>query len=68
MRKEGVNMAQSKTVMAFRKRMKSYGYKDIEIIKIRGYLDIYKVRATEPLGKQPITVKLTSTEMHNKFR
>lgn len=61
-------MAQSNTVMAFRKRMKSYGYTQIEIIKIRGYIDKYKIRAIEPLAEILITIELTSTEMDKAFR
>lgn len=61
-------MAQSCTVMAFRKRLKSYGYTNIEITKIRGHLDTYKVRAVEPLGKTLITVEYTTTEMNHSFR
>ena len=61
-------MAQSCTVMAFRKRMKSYGYTQIEIRKIRGYIDKYKIRAIEPLAEILITIELTSTEMDKAFR
>ena len=61
-------MAQSTTVMAFRKRLKSYGYTNIEIMKIYGYVDRYNVRATEPLGKNRVVAEYTSTQMHNSFR
>ena len=61
-------MPQNATVMAFRKRLKSYGYKEIEIWKIAGYIDLYQVRAKEPLGNQLIRVEMNSTQMHNSFR
>ncbi len=62
-------MAQSCTVMAFRKRLKSYGYKDIEITKIKGYYpERYKVRAIEPLAKTLIETEYTAAEMHNSFK
>lgn len=62
-------MAQSCTVMAFRKRLKSYGYTEIEIIKIKGYYpERYKIKAIEPLGKNLIETEYTTTEMHNSFK
>ena len=61
-------MAQKPTVMAFRKRLKSYGYKEIQIIKIKGYIDKYAIKAVEPLGGQLIKVELNSLQMHESFR
>lgn len=61
-------MAQSTTVMAFRKRLKSFGYKEIQILKIPGYIDKYAIKAVEPLGNQLIRVEMNSTQMHNSFR
>lgn len=61
-------MPQSRTVMAFRKRLKSYGYTNIEITKRQGYIDLYTVRATEPLGKKYITVEYSSLQMNEAFK
>lgn len=58
-------MAQSRTVMAFRKRLKNAGYTNIEIVKIRGYLNKYAIRATEPLGKNYIRTEYTLEQMNN---
>lgn len=64
-------MAQSTTVMAFRKRLKNHGYTNISIKEQRGYFakpDTYNIRAIEPLGKTIIKVEYTITEMHHSFR
>ena len=61
-------MAQCPTVMAFRKRLKSYGYTCIMIFKLPCYLDTYEVRAVEPLGGKLIVVKLNLVQMSNCFR
>ena len=62
-------MSQKPTVMAFRKRLKTYGYQGIEIIKMKGYYpERYKVRAIEPLGKTLIQTEYTTIEMANSFK
>ena len=68
-------MAQSTIIMAFRKRMKSFGYTNISIkrssglIKVGGNtINIYQVFALEPLGGLPVKVSLTEQEMYHKFR
>lgn len=62
-------MAQHPIVMAFRKRLKSYGYTDIEIIKIKGYYpERYAIRAREPLGRNLIRTEYTRLEMHDSFK
>lgn len=59
---------QSSTVMAFRKRMKSHGYTDISIYKVRPFHGFYRVRAIEPLAQTVVTVWMNAAEMHNAFR
>lgn len=62
-------MAQSAYVMAFRKRLKILGYKDIHIYKIKGsYPLFYAVSAVEPLADTRVSVKLTTVQMHFKLR
>ena len=61
-------MAQSPTVMAFRKRCASYGYTQIRIYRLLEYLDTYEVSAVEPLGGIRIKVQLTIAQMHHLFR
>lgn len=61
-------MAQSCTVMAFRKRAASYGYTNIRIYRLDEYLDMYLVMAVEPLGGVSIKVQLSSIQMHHLFR
>ena len=60
-------MAQSCTVMAFRKRMKSYGYTEIEIRK-EPHTGYYIIKAREPLGKVLIGVKYKEIQMYHSFR
>lgn len=64
---------QSTTIMAFRKRLKSYGYTEISITQVkdrngRRIPGRYTVRAIEPLGKELIIVEYTTEKMHHTFR
>ena len=61
-------MAQSPTVMAFRKRCASYGYTEIRIYRLPEYHDTYLVMAKEPLGGNLIKVELSSSQMYRAFR
>lgn len=61
-------MGQCNTVMAFRKRLKSYGYTDIRIIKIKGHFNLYKIYAVEPLAKTCVSIEMDTVQMHNCFR
>lgn len=61
-------MAQSPTVMAFRKRLKKRGYKEITITKIRGYYDSYAISASEPLAYVRIHIIMNTTEMSKAFK
>lgn len=54
---------QSTVVMAFRKRAKKLGYRDIHIQKISTTL--YRVSAVEPLGGNRIMIDYTECEMCN---
>lgn len=66
-------MSQSTTVMAFRKRLRSWGYTGISIYQkvddkgrlVRG---VYEVRAIEPLGGTLIVVDYSLERMHMAFR
>ena len=66
-------MAQSTTIMAFRKRLAFRGYTNISIKKIKGYEalqkpDTYKITATEPLGKTTVTTEYSTEKMPHSFR
>lgn len=61
-------MAQNTIVMAFRKRLKSYGYTDIGIYKDAKDPRKYEVIATEPLGKTRVKAEYTTTQMYHSFR
>ena len=64
-------MAQNKTVMAFRKRLKNAGYTEITIYKIYKngkWTEKYEVQANEPLGNTRITTELYEIDLHTKFR
>ena len=66
-------MAQSTTVMAFRKRLRSWGYTGISIYKKtddRGRIipGIYEVRAIEPLGGTLIVADYSVERMQFSFR
>ena len=69
-------MAQSRIIMAFRKRAKSFGYTNISIkyspfapeAGEKGAINTYQVYALEPLAGLPVKVFLTEQEMYHKFR
>lgn len=66
-------MPQNSEVMAFRKRLKSYGYEGIKIVQARddeGELlaGRYDVEAVEPLGKMLVKVRLTVGSMPFMFK
>ena len=69
-------MAQSRIIMAFRKRAKSFGYTNISIkyspfapeARGKNTIKTYQVYALEPLGGLPVKVFLTEQEMYHKFR
>ena len=65
-------MAQPLEVRAFRKRLKSAGYSDIEILRL-GELDsvgdrLYLVRAREPLSGLDVSVRLCASDMGRAFQ
>lgn len=65
-------MAQPPEVRAFRKRLKSAGYSDIEILRL-GELDsvgdrLYLVRAVEPLSGLDVSVRLCAFDMSRAFQ
>lgn len=55
-------MAQSNTVMAFRKRLKKRGYLDIRIERYKS--GIYLVQALEPLAKMGVQLEMTEQDMY----
>lgn len=59
---------QSPIVMAFRKRMKSHGYTEIQIFKMRPFNGFYLVTAVEPLSHVKVSAKLDYFDMTNAFR
>lgn len=63
---------QNHVVMAFRKRLKSYGYKNVSICqkKVDGKVvpGIYVVSAVEPLGGISVSAELTVGTMSFIFR
>lgn len=64
-------MAQNNIVMAFRKRMKRFGYHDITIKHIKGVKrsDIYQVSAIEPLSGVRVSVVYNDCyQMSRAFR
>lgn len=68
-------MAQSSIIMAFRKRMKKAGYRDISIRLALGHVDnqngrkwMYFVEAVEPLADVHVIAMLTELDMYHKFR
>lgn len=64
-------MAQNTIVMAFRKRMKSFGYHDITIKHIKGVgrSDLYQVSAIEPLSGTRVSVVYNDCyQMSRAFR
>ena len=68
-------MAQPAEIMAFRKRCKKAGYRDVSIRLAYGHEMnqdgrkwMYFVEATEPLADVRVIAMLTLGEMHYKFR
>jgi len=62
-----MRMAQDVVVMAFRKRLKSYGYRDVSI-RLSTDGEGYQVRAKEPLAGKLIETKLGRYDMYVMFR
>ena len=59
---------QNPIVMAFRKRMKSHGYTEIEIYKKSPFHGVYSVRAVEPLASLRVSCDYTHAQMEHAFR
>jgi len=59
---------QKPTVMAFRKRMKKRGYKDIRIYESAWQYNVYDVSGVEPLAGTRVKTQVTIDEMHLAFR
>lgn len=59
---------QNQSVMAFRKRLKSFGYKEISIFKIRPFDGYYLVSAVEPLAGVKVSVKMGICDMQKAFK
>lgn len=60
-------MAQSAVVMAFRKRLKSYGYQDISIIR-DVKTGLFTVTACEPLAGQSVALESSEWDLDLKMR
>lgn len=56
-------MAQSNTVMAFRKRMKKRGYEDIHIYSIKDRPQIFIVTAIDPACKCKVSAEVDFRSM-----
>lgn len=63
-------MSQSPVIMAFRKRMASFGYTKISIVRIKDKekKGLYTVSAYEPLGGNLVTVEIDPMRMRHMFR
>ena len=65
-------MSQPHEVMAFRKRLKSAGYADIQIWRDNSWAnrgrDLYNVVATEPLAGKRVSASLTALQMYHAFK
>lgn len=65
-------MSQGTVVMAFRKRAKKWGYKNIRIYKVyrngKFVPGLWEVIAHEPLSGQEVSVELDQIAMSRKFR
>ena len=65
-------MPQPQEVMAFRKRLKSAGYADIQIWQDNSWpnrnRDLYNVVATEPLAGKRVSASLTALQMYHAFK
>lgn len=58
-------MSQPCYVMAFRKRLKSFGYTNVSIVFSHGF---YVVSAIEPLSSISVHVRLSPDEIYLMFR
>ena len=70
---EGTQMAQSTTIMAFRKRLKGRGYTNISIIYLaeetkNATQPQYCITAREPLAGEMVRRQCSELEMHYMFR
>ncbi len=54
-------------VRSFRKRLKSFGYENITITKVKDSVD-YLVSAIEPLSHVVVTCEYSLVAMHNSFK
>lgn len=66
-------MPQNNEVMAFRKRLKGYGYTEIKIVRAlddKGALlpGMYEVEAVEPLSKTAVGIRLSVGSMAFMFK
>lgn len=66
-------MAQSTTIMAFRKRLKGLGYTDISIcynasLSADQKRKVYVIMAREPLASQMVRRECEEIEMYHMFR
>ena len=66
-------MAQSNTIMAFRKRLKGAGYRSISIVYLgkeseEATQPQYRVTAVEPLAGETVRRQCSEIEMHHMFR
>lgn len=66
-------MSQNPIIMAFRKRLRSYGYTNISIIQKKDdygrlVVGVYTVTAVEPLGHTVVVVDCSRQQMHLSFR
>lgn len=59
---------QDPIVRAFRKRMKSHGYTQIEIYQKKPFNGVYLVRAIEPLSSARVSCDYNHAQMHHAFR
>lgn len=63
-------MSQPPVIMAFRKRMASFGYTKISIVRFKDKekKGLYHVSAYEPLGGNLVIVELDIMRMRHMFR
>lgn len=63
---------QPPVIMAFRKRLKSFGYSDVSIKqkfdKDKPVPGVYIVSAVEPLGRTPVVAEYSTARMNFSFR
>ena len=65
-------MAQSNTIMAFRKRLKGAGYSSVSIVSTAETSEtgqpLYRVTAVEPLAGEKVRRQCSEVEMNHMFR